>query len=137
MLPATVEAANDFFPQPVLFGRISSIHHAFCQPQQLIPRQLSFRVELIGKADHAALLFRFEPFDFVDDLTCGHRSTLSRRAIAGNQPFPHLSLITAALARLSRRLLAKTFGVATPEADLLQPTPQLLRQTNGQCFSHL
>jgi hypothetical protein len=71
MLSLTVEAADNLLANSCLLRRISGVHHALCQTGYLVSGQLSLRVQLISKPDHAQLLLRIKPLDFFDDLSRG------------------------------------------------------------------
>ena len=72
MLSLAVEAPDNLFANPRLFGGITRIDHAFRQRREFFAGQSSFRIQLVSETNDADLLLGIEPFDLLNDLTGSH-----------------------------------------------------------------
>ena len=62
----------------------SVFSHARRETRQFFAGKFSLGVELIGKSNHARLIFRGETFDLLDDLLSGHAPMLMHTAMTFN-----------------------------------------------------
>lgn len=76
MAIGAVKTANNSVTNQRDFSKIGRVDHLICQRGKLRACQLPLRVQTIRETDHLSLLIGRQGLKFMDNLACGHVSTI-------------------------------------------------------------